>query len=216
MNVSGEKTKGYKTIMEKTQASFIERRSEFIGYLSPVDSEEQAVDFINEIRAMHRKATHNCYCYILRENNICRYSDDGEPSGTAGIPIFEALKKSQLIDICCVVTRYFGGILLGGSGLVRAYTKSTALAINSAKIKNMEFSALVRINVDYNIYGRLAQIFFEFGVKLIDESFSDKVEIKLFIKDKELEPFKKSLIESCNGRVHVEVIQKQYTDFEQN
>ena len=202
--------------MEKTQASFIERRSEFIGYLSPVDSEEQAVDFINEIRAMHRKATHNCYCYILRENNICRYSDDGEPSGTAGIPIFEALKKSQLIDICCVVTRYFGGILLGGSGLVRAYTKSTALAINSAKIKNMEFSALVRINVDYNIYGRLAQIFFEFGVKLIDESFSDKVEIKLFIKDKELEPFKKSLIESCNGRVHVEVIQKQYTDFEQN
>ncbi|NLJ16826.1 MAG: YigZ family protein [Clostridiales bacterium] len=216
MNVSGEKTKGYKTIMEKTQASFIERRSEFIGYLSPVDSEEQAVDFINEIRAMHRKATHNCYCYILRENNICRYSDDGEPSGTAGIPIFEALKKSQLIDICCVVTRYFGGILLGGSGLVRAYTKSTALAINSAKIKNMEFSALVRINVDYNIYGRLAQIFFEFGVKLIDESFSDKVEIKLFIKDKELEPFKKSLIESCNGKVYVEVIQKQYTDFEQN
>ncbi|MDE6727785.1 MAG: YigZ family protein, partial [Oscillospiraceae bacterium] len=102
----------YRTIAERCEARFIEKKSEFIGYLAPVETEEQAVEFINEIRGMHRKATHNCYAYILRENSAARHSDDGEPSGTAGVPIYEVLRKEGLTDVACVVTRYFGGVLL--------------------------------------------------------------------------------------------------------
>ncbi|MDE7230311.1 MAG: YigZ family protein, partial [Oscillospiraceae bacterium] len=98
----------YKTISERCEARFVEKKSEFIGYLAPVSTEDEAVAFINEIRAMHRKATHNCYAYILRENSIARHSDDGEPGGTAGVPIYEVLRKEGLTDIVCVVTRYFG------------------------------------------------------------------------------------------------------------
>ena len=96
----------YKTIARRCEARFIEKKSEFIGYLCPVQTEEQAVAFIEEIRAMHRKATHNCYAYILRENNAARHSDDGEPGGTAGVPIYEVLRKEGLTDGCGVVTRY--------------------------------------------------------------------------------------------------------------
>ena len=113
----------YKTIADRCEARFIEKKSEFIGYLAPVAAEDEAIAFINEIRAMHRKATHNCYAYILRENSTARHSDDGEPSGTAGVPIYEVLRKEELCNVACVVTRYFGGIMLGAGGLVRAYTR---------------------------------------------------------------------------------------------
>lgn len=103
----------YKTIRNRTEASFTEKKSEFIGYISPAGTEEEAIGFINEIRAMHRKATHNCYAYILRNNNTGRHSDDGEPGGTAGMPIYDVLSKNGITDVVCVVTRYFGGILLG-------------------------------------------------------------------------------------------------------
>ena len=124
----------YKTIARRCEARFIEKKSEFIGYLCPVQTEEQAVAFIEEIRAMHRKATHNCYAYILRENNAARHSDDGEPGGTAGVPIYEVLRKEGLTDVCCVVTRYFGGVLLGAGGLVRAYTKGAKDAVDADKV----------------------------------------------------------------------------------
>ena len=104
---------GYITIYDKAEASFIEKKSEFIGYISPVKTNDEAVDFINSIKARHRKATHNVYAYILRDGNITRYSDDGEPQGTAGVPVLDVLQKEGLTDICVVVTRYFGGIMLG-------------------------------------------------------------------------------------------------------
>ena len=99
------KSESYKTIAERAQASFIEKKSEFIGNIAPCTTESEAISFVEEIRKQHRKATHNCYAYILRENNIGRHSDDGEPSGTAGAPMFEVLKKEGLTDVCCVVTR---------------------------------------------------------------------------------------------------------------
>ena len=104
----------YFTISANAKASFIEKRSEFIGYIAPVRTNDEAVAFINSIKAEHRKAKHNVYAYILREDNISRYSDDGEPQGTAGVPVLDVLKKRDLTDVCVVVTRYFGGILLGG------------------------------------------------------------------------------------------------------
>ena len=111
---------GYTTIYEEAQASFTEKKSEFIGHIAPVSTADEAVAFINRIKAENRKARHNVYAYVLREGNVSRYSDDGEPQGTGGVPVLDVINKSGLTDVCVVVTRYFGGILLGASGLTRA------------------------------------------------------------------------------------------------
>ena len=123
----------YSTVRGFAEASFTEKRSEFIGYIKHTETADEAVDFINEIRAKHRKATHNVYAYIVREGNTSGYSDDGEPQGTAGTPVLSVLQKEGLTDVCCVVTRYFGGILLGGGGLVRAYSHSAKIAADAAE-----------------------------------------------------------------------------------
>ncbi len=203
----------YKTIAERCEARFIEKKSEFIGYLAPVETEEQAVEFINEIRSMHRKATHNCYAYILRDNSAARHSDDGEPSGTAGVPIYEVLRKEGLTDVACVVTRYFGGILLGAGGLVRAYTRGAKDAVDTAKIKVMALAEQLELSVEYSLYGRLPQIFAEFDVRVISEDFADHVKILLYVREELAEKLKKKLIDCCNGKVIVEIKQKSWFDF---
>lgn len=206
----------YKTIARRCEARFIEKKSEFIGYLCPVQTEEQAVAFIEEIRAMHRKATHNCYAYILRENNAARHSDDGEPGGTAGVPIYEVLRKEGLTDVCCVVTRYFGGILLGAGGLVRAYTKGAKDAVDAAQIKCMAFAAELTVTVDYSLYGRLPQVFAEFDARTAQEDFADNVKITLYIREESAQALTDRLIDVCNGNVVVETAQILNYDFAQN
>ncbi len=203
----------YKTIARRCEASFIEKKSEFIGYLCPVQTEEQAAAFIEEIRAMHRKATHNCYAYILRENNAARHSDDGEPGGTAGVPIYEVLRKEGLTDVCCVVTRYFGGILLGAGGLVRAYTKGAKDAVEAAQIKCMASAVKLLVTVDYGLYGRLAQIFADFDARIADEQFADNVKITLFIREEIAQKLTDKLIDSCSGAISVEELEKLSYDF---
>lgn len=203
----------YKTIARRCEARFIEKKSEFIGYLCPVQTEEQAVAFIEEIRAMHRKATHNCYAYILRENNAARHSDDGEPGGTAGIPIYEVLRKEGLTDVCCVVTRYFGGVLLGAGGLVRAYTKGAKDAVDAAQIKCMAEAVKLAVTVDYGLYGRLAQVFADFDARVEDERFADNVRIVLHIRAENSQKLTDKLVDVCNGAVSVEEIEKLNFDF---
>ena len=112
--------KGYKTLKRPAEASFVEKKSRFIGYCAPVKTEKEALDFVNSIREQHRTATHNVFAYSLREGNLCRYSDDGEPQGTAGLPVLDVLTRGGIVDAAIVVTRYFGGTLLGTGGLVRA------------------------------------------------------------------------------------------------
>ena len=203
----------YKTIVRRCEARFIEKKSEFIGYLCPVQTEEQAVAFIEEIRAMHRKATHNCYAYILRENNAARHSDDGEPGGTAGVPIYEVLRKEGLTDVCCVVTRYFGGVLLGAGGLVRAYTKGAKDAVDAAQIKCMAEAVKLAVTVDYGLYGRLAQVFADFDARVEDERFADNVRIVLHIRAENSQKLTDKLVDVCNGAVSVEEIEKLNFDF---
>ena len=128
----------YKTVELESSDEFIEQRSKFIGYVKPVQTEQQALDFINEKRQKHWDATHNVYAYVLREGNIQRYSDDGEPHGTAGVPTLDVIIKSGVTDVVVVVTRYFGGILLGAGGLVRAYTKGAKIALDAGNIITME------------------------------------------------------------------------------
>ncbi len=203
----------YKTIARRCEARFIEKKSEFIGYLCPVQTEEQAVAFIEEIRAVHRKATHNCYAYILRENNTARHSDDGEPGGTAGVPIYEVLRREGLTDVCCVVTRYFGGILLGAGGLVRAYTKGAKDAVDAAQIKCMAAAVKLLVTVDYGLYGRLAQIFAEYDARVDEEKFADNVQITLHIREENAGALTDKLVDSCNGNISVEEIEKLNFDF---
>lgn len=203
----------YKTIAQRCEARFIEKKSEFIGYLCPVQTEEQAVSFIEEIRAMHRKATHNCYAYILRENNAARHSDDGEPGGTAGVPIYEVLRKEGLTDVCCVVTRYFGGVLLGAGGLVRAYTKGAKDAVDAAQIKCMASAAEMLVTVDYGLYGKLAQIFADHDARVTNEEFADNVKITLYIREEQSQALQDKLVDVCCGNITVEVAQIISYDF---
>lgn len=203
----------YRTIADRCEAKFIEKKSEFIGYLAPVETEEEAIAFVEEIRAMHRKATHNCYAYILRENGTARHSDDGEPSGTAGVPIYEVLRKEGLVDVACVVTRYFGGIMLGAGGLVRAYTKGAKDAVDAADIKVMAYAQRLTVEVEYSLYGRLGQIFADFGVRVESEDFADSVKITLCVRCESVEGLTARLIDACNGKVDVQNVQELWFDF---
>lgn len=205
----------YKTIGGRCEARFIEKKSEFIGYLSPAATEEEALSFINDIRAMHRKATHNCYAYILRENGIARHSDDGEPGGTAGVPIYEVLRKEELTDIVCVVTRYFGGVLLGAGGLVRAYTRGAKDAVDSAGIKVMAMAENLKISIDYALYGRLPQIFAEFDTRTAAEDFGEGVEIALWVREELFGSLRDKLVDACNGKIEIEVLGRDWYDFAQ-
>lgn len=204
---------GYLTIKDRAEASFIEKHSEFIGYLAPVTTNDEAVAFINEIKSKHRKATHNVYAYILRDDNIVRYSDDGEPQGTAGVPVLDVLKKRGLTDICCVVTRYFGGILLGGGGLVRAYSHATSIAVDSASIMDMCSCYQLKFSMDYTLYGKVNYILPNFDIKILDANFSNCVTITLLVKVERFEELNKKLIDVSNGSIVVEKSQEMFMDF---
>ena len=192
---------------------FEEKRSKFTGRLWHVETAEQAVAKIKEMRETFWDATHNCYAYILRDGNVMRYSDDGEPGGTAGVPIYEVLRKEGLTDVCCVVTRYFGGVLLGAGGLVRAYTKGAKDAVDAAQIKCMAEAVKLAITVDYGLYGRLAQVFADFDARVEDERFADNVRIVLHIRAENSQKLTDKLVDVCNGAVSVKEIEKLNFDF---
>ena len=196
---------GYVTVSGSAEASFTEKKSEFIGYISAVKTSEEAVDFINEIRSRHRKATHNVYAYIVRDGNTSRYSDDGEPQGTAGVPVLEVLNKEGLTDVCCVVTRYFGGILLGGGGLVRAYSHAAKLAVDAAERRIMLPCHKVKLAVDYSLYGKVEYCLPEFEVKPVDSSFGSNVELSFLVKRELLDALVKKLNDITNANIDISI-----------
>ncbi len=200
----------YKTVLKDAEAEMIERKSRFIGYCRPVKSQNEAVDFINEIRAMHRQATHNVYAYILREDNIMRYSDDGEPAGTAGVPVLEVIKKEGLTDVCVVVTRYFGGILLGAGGLVRAYGKSAKLGIDAAERIEKIYCKLYLIRCDYSTYGKLEYAINTEGYILKDCAFENDVCMTVGVKPEEENKFLKVVADISGGSAVVNELHGEY------
>ncbi len=201
----------YETIGGYAETSFTEKRSEFIGYIKHTETDEEAVAFINEIRSRHRKATHNVYAYLLRNGGITRYSDDGEPQGTAGVPVFEVLRKENLTDVCCVVTRYFGGILLGGGGLVRAYSRSAKAAVDAAERMIMCPCIPFEITSDYNLYGRLTNLLPDFETKIIDTVFGSDVTIKLLCRTRLADKLTERITDASNGKA---IVQKGNETFE--
>lgn len=179
----------YITIRDYGEDSFVEKKSEFIGYAKRVETEEEAKAFVDEIKSKHKQARHNCFAYIIGENmGIQRYSDDGEPQGTAGIPILEVIKKNNITDCCIVVTRYFGGILLGTGGLTRAYTTGASLAIKSAGIIEKVHGLKITVEVNYDLLGKLQYLCSQNNWHIEDTEYADKVKFYIFaetaIKDK--------------------------------
>ncbi len=146
----------YKTIKREASDEFEEKKSTFIGYVKRIETEEEAKEFINKIKSENREARHNVYAYIIGENKgIQRYSDDGEPQGTGGIPVLEVIKKNELTDTVIVVTRYFGGVLLGAGGLTRAYTKGASIAVKAGGIVNKVYAHKLHVKIDYDLLGKL-------------------------------------------------------------
>lgn len=194
----------YKTTAREAQAEFTVKRSRFIGHIMPVTAQEQALEFIAGIKTKHWDATHNVYAYVLREGQTRRYSDDGEPQGTAGVPVLDVLLKENLADCAVVVTRYFGGVMLGAGGLVRAYSHAAKIAVDAGGIITMSLCALLKINCDYNFYGKLTSLIPELGGAIEDTVFTDAVTVTARLPLELLELFDAKLADLSLGRVNSE------------
>jgi uncharacterized YigZ family protein len=194
----------YQTVLSEASDEFVEKRSRFIGYIKPVKTEEEAAAFIQSIKSKHWDARHNVYAYCLREGQIKRYSDDGEPQGTAGIPTLDVLLKTGVTDVVVVVTRYFGGILLGGGGLVRAYSHAARLAVEKGHVITMEVCKLCSLVCDYNQYGKIAALLPECGGFVDDSDFGETVSISFHMEEQKLSAFEKQLADATCGSVQVE------------
>ena len=196
--------KDYKTVLENASDEFVEKRSRFIGYCKPVKTEQEAIDFINEKRSEHWNATHNVYAYSLREGNIKRYSDDGEPSGTAGMPVLDVIVKNEIFDVVVVVTRYFGGVLLGTGGLVRAYSHGSKIAVEAAKPVIMQNCLVCEARCAYNQYGKVSSLIIGVGAAVDDTVYESDVLVKFHIKPDLLGTLNKKLADATSGGVTVE------------
>lgn len=200
----------YKTVLNESQDEFIEKRSRFIGYCKPVKTEQEAIDFINSKRSIHWDATHNVYAYVLKEGNIQRYSDDGEPQGTAGVPTLDIIKKNNVVDCVVVVTRYFGGTLLGTGGLVRAYSHGAKIALDAAKTITMENCLCCEISMTYNQYGKISTLIPQTEGVIDDSVFTDDVKILFHITRGNLHLLEKKLNDSTGGKVLPKVLEEKY------
>ena len=192
------------------EAEFTEKHSRFIGRVWRTDSEQEALDRIREMREKHRDATHNVYAYIIRDNNITRYSDDGEPSGTSGMPTLNVFASEEIQNVCCVVTRYFGGTLLGAGGLVRAYSKAAKLALDAAGVSQMAQWRGFLISSDYGFYERAKRILEEYAAVIENSDFGTDVAIEALVREDRAEEFKAKLIDASNGKALCEDIGSQF------
>lgn len=203
----------YRTVKNNSFDEYEIKHSRFIGYCCPVSSKKQAEDFISEIKSKHWDATHNVYAYIIRDGNIKRYSDDGEPQGTAGVPVLSVLEKEKVTDVCVVVTRYFGGILLGGGGLVRAYSHTAKIALDKSQIITMAKAKELKIICDYTFYGKLEAFLRAENIIILNSNFADNVTLNVRVKDSMYENFTSKLTEMSNGKLIPETINENYYEF---
>ena len=194
----------YRTLKSEASDAFVERKSRFIGYAKPVCTQQEAIDFIEKIKSRHWDATHNVYAYALREGQIRRYSDDGEPQGTAGIPALNVLLQEGLTDCVVVCTRYFGGILLGTGGLVRAYGNTAKIAVEKAGIVTMSLCAEGELVCDYTLYGKLQPLLLREGAVLSDTVFADAVTLRFSIPCERFDALNALVIDASNGRCRCE------------
>ena len=200
----------YKTIRAEALDEYIVKKSRFIGHIRPVTTQDEALSFIQEISKKHWDATHNVYAYILREGGVKRFSDDGEPQGTAGIPVLDVLEKSGVTDCAVVVTRYFGGIMLGAGGLVRAYSHSASIALEAGGIIMMQECSKCHLVCDYNRYGRISGLIPSCGGVTDDTEYGADVTLRFHIPPEKLPEFEKQLADATCGAITCEEDGKDY------
>ncbi|MDT8717461.1 YigZ family protein [Clostridium sp. 19966] len=194
----------YKTVKEHAEEQFEEKKSIFIGRIARVENEEEARSFINAIKSKHKEARHNVFSYVIGENmEIQRYSDDGEPQGTGGIPVLEVIKRNEITDAVVVVTRYFGGTLLGAAGLIRAYTKAASMAIKSAGVIEKVRAVKMLVHIDYDALGKIQYHFNAKGWQIINTDYSDVVAITILSLTEEYDNIKSSLIDITNNKISI-------------
>ncbi len=201
----------YKTLHKFGVDEYIVEKSTFIGYAKPIKTEEEAIEFINEIKKKHKDATHNVWAYTVGENmNIQRYSDDGEPQGTAGIPTLEVIKKEDLRDVVVVVTRYFGGVKLGAGGLVRAYTKGAKIGIEAGIVIEKVKYTEVKIKIEYTQLGRIQNEIMNLGYTLKDTIYSEDVELIVYSKVEDAQSLIDRMIDITSGTADVSLGEEYY------
>ena len=203
----------YRTLLGQGTGEYEEKHSRFIGLAQFADTEEKALAVLNGVRAGNRTARHNVYAYVLREGNRTRYSDDGEPAKTAGLPVLEAIRHAGLTDCVVVVTRYFGGILLGTGGLVRAYTASAAAALAAAQVVTVRACVRCRITVEYGLYERAMLLISGAGAQAEEPVFTDKVELCFVLPAGQEQPLIPAFRELTRGAAQLECSEPFYTPF---
>ncbi len=210
--VTWEKTMGnYKSIHKFGRDEIIINKSRFIGTACPVETEEEALDFIDKIKKEFKDATHNVYAYVIGENsNIQRFSDDGEPSGTAGMPVLNVIMQENLKNVAVVVTRYFGGVLLGAGGLVRAYTKGCKIALESGIIVDKVMFYDVSFKIDYTLLGKMENELLKNNFIVTDKVYEDQVLFKLIVEKENLERIGALLGEISSGKTQISLGQAAY------
>lgn len=193
--------KEYATIIEEGTGEIVEKKSRFIGYVRHVESEEEAIEFVNEIKKKHYDARHNCHAFSIGvENPVLRFSDDGEPGGTAGKPILEVITGNDLHNVCIVVTRYFGGTLLGTGGLVRAYTDASKACIEDTVILKNRYVVPFDVTTNYTDLGKIQYILGNEGITILDSVYGEDVILKTEIFVDDVERIEKALIEATAAR----------------
>lgn len=215
--------KAYNTIYEGGTDEIVEKKSRFIAQVFPVETEEEVATILEQMKKKYWDARHNCYAFVLGETSqISRCSDDGEPSGTAGRPILEVINGKKLTNILIVVTRYFGGTLLGTGGLVRAYSQSAQAGIMASKVIRKEVGYRVSIDTDYNGIGKLQYVAMQNNIAILDTQYTDKVQMILLVPIEQTESLLKEVTEATAGQsvwsqekepVHFAVIDKEVVIF---
>jgi uncharacterized YigZ family protein len=202
----------YQTLKTAASAEFTERRSRFIGDCAPVSSEAEATAFLQKIKVRYREAKHHVYAYSLRQGNITRHSDDGEPQGTAGMPVLDVLLKTGVTDAVMVVTRYFGGILLGTGGLVRAYSHAASIALEQSGIAVMQLCSLLEVSCEYAQYSVVNALIAQHGGSVEQTDYTDCVKIRFHIEKSRLKDFHNALSNATCGSCSAELLSEQYLD----
>lgn len=203
----------YYTVKDYGEHEIVIQKSRFIAFVSRAESEAEAQDFINQIKKKHWDATHNCSAYMIGENDqIQKANDDGEPSGTAGVPILEVLKKKQLKDTVVVITRYFGGIKLGAGGLIRAYGKATSEGINATGIVERKLMSVMHTKIDYTWLGKLENELRSSVYNIKEIHYMDLVEIETFVEEGQTQNFANWITELTNGQGIISEGEKLYLE----
>ena len=203
----------YRVPFENGESEFTEKRSRFISHIWRVETEAEARERIEEMKKRYYDARHNCWCYLLQEGGVVRYSDDGEPQGTAGQPMLNVFQRESVTNVCCVVTRYFGGVLLGTGGLVPAYTTATSRALEAAEVVTVRSVVALDVTVDYGLYERADLLIRAAGGKLAEPEFTDKVTLRWQMPEHTEGPLLTQLQELTRGTANVTVSEPFYAAF---